>query len=439
MSFSSRDKKHIWHPYTQVQAERAPIPIAKAKGAWLLDENGKKYLDAISSWWVNIHGHAHPYIAKKIAEQAKKLEQVIFAGFTHEPAVRLAERILKLLPGDYSKAFFSDDGSTAVEVALKMALQYWRNCGIQKTQIIAFKDSYHGDTFGAMSASGRSVFTKAFEPLLFEVTHIEPPLPGREKQALEQLKTIAGSRRPVNNKQQITNGKQPACFIFEPLVLGAGGMLMYEPEPLDEMIAFCRENNVLTIADEVLTGFGRTGKLFATGYLKNQPDIICLSKGITGGFMPLGLTACTEEIYRAFLSSDRTKTFFHGHSYTANPLACAAANASLDLTEKKEFRDALKRIRAKHKAFLKKLSRHKNAENARVKGTILAFEFQSSKNKLQAPSYLHAERNRIYDYFIQNGILLRPLGNTIYLMPPYCITNEELDLAYEKIERFLAI
>lgn len=430
MSLSAKDKKYIWHPYTQAKTDGPPIPIVSGKGAWLTDEKGNQYLDVISSWWVNIHGHAHPYIAKKIAEQAKRLEQVIFAGFTHGPAVRLAGKTLKLLPGDYSKVFYSDDGSTAVEVALKMALQYWHNRGEKKTKIIALKGAYHGDTFGAMSASGRGVFTKAFEPLLFEVIHIEPPVKKHSERSEEFPETMAQMLRYAKHDDI-------AAFIFEPLVMGAGGMIMYRPEPLDAMIAFCKENNILTIADEVMTGFGRTGKLFATEYLKNQPDIICLSKGITGGFLPLGLTACTKDVFDAFQSDDRSKTFFHGHSYTANPLACAAALASLDLAEKKEFKLNIRRINTLHLAFIKKLEQYDNVKDIRVTGTILACELQTSNSKLQTSNYLHPSRNSIYDFFMERKIVLRPLGNTIYLMPPYCITDEELDKVYTAIEEFL--
>ncbi len=422
MSLASRDKKYIWHPYTQARLDRDPIPVARGEGAWLIDEKGNKYLDAISSWWVNIHGHAHPYIAKRIAQQVKMLEQVIFAGFTHEPAVTLAERILNLLPGNFSKVFYSDDGSTAVEAALKMALQYWHNQGKKKTKIIAFKGGYHGDTFGAMSASGRGVFTQPFSSLLFDVAHIEPPVQGNEKLSVRHLKSLIVSRQPPI-----------AAFIFEPLVMGAGGMIMYDPEPLDEMMAICKRQGILTIADEVMTGFGRTGKLFACEYLKNQPDIICLSKGLTGGFLPLGLTACTENIFNTFHSEDRSKTFFHGHSYTANPLACAAAAASLDLVGKKDFMKSVRRINARHLAFKNELEKNISVSNARITGTILAFEFHASNSKLSASNYLHPSRNRIYDFFIERGILLRPLGNTIYLMPPYCIKGGELDLIYEKV------
>lgn len=429
LRLTERDALCVWHPYTQAETAPPPVGVIRGKGAWLIDENGNKILDAVSSWWVNIHGHAEPHIARAIAAQAKQLEQVIFAGFTHEPAVRLAERLLKKLPGDFTRIFFSDNGSTAVEAALKMALQYHFNKGASRAAIIAFSHSYHGDTFGAMSASARSVFTQPFSGLLFDVIHIEPPLPGTERASLEQLKSVL--------KKQTA-----AAFIFEPLVMGAGGMLMYAPQPLDEMLALCRKHNVITIADEVMTGFGRTGKLFATEFLKNQPDIICLSKGITGGFLPLGVTAVTETIYRAFLSCDSSKTFFHGHSYTANPLACAAASASLDLIEKKTFRQDIRRIAARQLRFSKRLQQTAGAKNARVTGTLLAFEYEpaetASSVQHRTDGYLHGARARIYDFFMNKKILLRPLGNTIYLMPPYCITNAELDCVYDAIMDFLS-
>ncbi|GIV33182.1 MAG: adenosylmethionine--8-amino-7-oxononanoate aminotransferase BioA [Chitinophagales bacterium] len=422
-SLTQRDQKCIWHPYTPISAQSAgPIAIVKGKGAWLYDENGKKYLDVISSWWVNIHGHAHPYIAGKIAAQLHTLEQVIFAGFTHEPAITLAERILELLPGEFSRVFFSDDGSTAVEVALKMALQYWYNQGVKKTRILAFQHAYHGDTFGAMAASSRSIFTRPFDPLLFEVRRIDPPLPGKESDALAQLEYEIKHHRDTL-----------AAFIFEPLVLGAGGMLMYDAEPLDNMLLLCRQNDIVTIADEVMTGFGRTGTLFAIQRLQQKPDLICLSKGITGGFMPLGLTACSEKIFHAFRSSDKSHTFFHGHSYTANPLACAAAGASLDLCAEPSFNKNLKRISHKHSVFSAQLARHPLAEHVRTTGTILAFDLKSP----EGTSYLNPMRDRIYYFFMEQGILIRPLGNTIYLMPPYCITDEELDTVYNAIMGFL--
>src|ERR1700754_2240742 len=321
MSLTDRDLKVIWHPYTQMKTALPPIPIVKGEGACLYDENGKQYLDAVSSWWVNIHGHAHPYIAQKVAEQLKQLEHVIFAGFTHPTAVELAERLLAILPDNQQKVFYSDNGSTAVEVAIKMCLQYWHNMGKTRTKMLAFKNAYHGDTFGAMAVSGRSAFTAAFDSLLFEVEFID--LPGKDNIA--------------DLKAQISNLKSElACFIFEPLVQGSAGMLMYEAEYLNQLMAHCKQENVLMIDDEVFTGFGRTGKRFACNHVQVQPDIMCFSKGLTGGTMALGLTTCTQQIYDAFLSDDKLKTLFHGHSFTANPVAIAAALASLDLFLKPE-------------------------------------------------------------------------------------------------------
>lgn len=420
MSLSERDSKVIWHPYTQMKTTQTPIGITRGEGVWLCDESGNKYLDAVSSWWVNIHGHAHPHIAKKVTEQLNTLEHVIFAGFTHEPAVQLGERLLKILPGQQSKVFYSDNGSTAVEVALKMAIQYWHNTGEKKTKILVFDQAYHGDTVGAMSVSGRSAFTKAFESLLFEVIHLPLPNPGNEKTSLHSLEEVLKK-----------NTNEIAAFIFEPLVLGAGGMLMYEADVLDTMIRQCKKHSVLCIADEVMTGFGRTGKLFATEYLNEEPDMICLSKGITGGAMPLGVTTCNEKIYEAFLSEDKMKTFFHGHSYTANPLACAASNASLDILLEPDYLKNILRISEQHQAFAEKLKRCSTIENVRHRGTLLAFDIKHQ----EGVSYFNSMRDELYTYFLNEGILLRPLGNTLYIMPPYVILEEELEFIYKVIEK----
>lgn len=420
MSLSTRDSKVIWHPYTQMKTAPLPIGIVRGEGVWLFDETGKKYLDVVSSWWVNIHGHAHPYMAKKVSEQLNTLEHVIFAGFTHAPAVELAERLVKILPGNQSKVFYSDNGSTAVEVALKMAIQYWHNSGQKKNKILVFDQAYHGDTVGAMSVSGRSAFTKAFESLLFEVIHLPLPTPGNEQTCFQCLET-----------QLNTHAPDIAAFIFEPLVLGAGGMLMYEAETLDALMRRCKEHEILCIADEVMTGFGRTGELFACNYLKEEPDIICLSKGITGGTMPLGVTTCKEEIYDAFLSDDKMKTFFHGHSYTANPLACAVSNASLDLLLAPDCLKNISRISKQHQTFAEKLKYSAKIENLRQRGTILAFDIKHR----DGVSYFNNIRDELYTYFLSEGILLRPLGNTLYIMPPYVISKEELEFVYEAIEK----
>jgi adenosylmethionine-8-amino-7-oxononanoate aminotransferase len=418
MSLTDRDIKVIWHPYTQMKTALPPIPIVRGEGAYLFDEDGKKYIDAISSWWVNIHGHSHPYIAQKVAEQLIKLEHVIFAGFTHPGAVELAERLLQILPSNQQKAFYSDNGSTAVEVAIKMCLQYWHNQGQGRTKILAFKNAYHGDTFGAMAVSGRSAFTAAFDSLLFEVEFIDLP----NETNIQDLKS------------QISNLKsQLACFIFEPLVQGSAGMLMYEAKYLNELMAHCRKEDILLIDDEVFTGFGRTGKAFACNHVTEQPDIMCFSKGLTGGTMALGLTTCTQQIFDAFLSDDKLKTLFHGHSFTANPVACAAALASLDIFEEAATLENIKRIEDRHSQFAQRIKHHPKLKAVRQTGTIIAIEWQTGSDT----SYFSTLRDKLYLYFLDAGIILRPLGNIIYILPPYCITNADLDYIYKKIEQAL--
>jgi adenosylmethionine-8-amino-7-oxononanoate aminotransferase len=417
-SLVERDQAIIWHPYTQMQNAAAPIPIIRGEGVFLYAEDGKKYLDAISSWWVNIHGHSHPYIAKKVSEQLNKLEHVIFAGFTHSGAVELAERLIDILPNNQAKVFYSDNGSTAVEVALKMCLQFWSNQGIEKTKVLAFHNSYHGDTFGAMAVSARSAFTKPFDKFLFEVEFIDLPNSNNIEQIKEHISTLKSDAY---------------AFIFEPLVQGAGGMQMYEAQYLDELIKHCRKENILTIADEVMTGFGRTGKLFASDHLVEKADLMCFSKGLTGGTMALGITTCTSNIYEAFLSDDKLKTLFHGHSFTANPIACASALASMDLLLEPETKENLHRLEVKHKDFAAKIASHKKVKCIRQTGTILALEWETSGET----SYFNGLRDHLYNFFLDQGIILRPLGNIIYIMPPYCIKNEDLDYIYTKIEEAL--
>ena len=413
--------KYIWHPFTQMKTAAPPVQISRAKDCTLYAEDGTQYIDAIASWWVNIHGHCNEYIAGKIAAQAQTLEHVIFAGFTHTPAIELAKTLIHILPDHFAKVFFSDDGSTCVEVALKMAIQYWHNQGINhKTKIIAFKNAYHGDTFGAMSVAERNAFNAAFNNYLFEVIHI--PIPTNENIATLklQLSTIAAHG-------------DVAAFIFEPLVQGAAGMLMYEPAHLDELLTIAKEKNILCIADEVMTGFGRTGKNFAIEYLQQQPDIICLSKGITGGFMPLGVTVCTQQIFDVFYADETAKTFFHGHSYTANPLACAAANASMELLIANKCQQQIQQISARHTAFAQSIQQHIFIKEVRQRGTILAIEL----NTAETSSYFNSIQSAAYNYFMSNGIFLRPLGNIIYVMPPYCITEDELEKVYEVIKTSL--
>jgi adenosylmethionine-8-amino-7-oxononanoate aminotransferase len=419
-SLTERDRRVIWHPYTQHKGYLPPIPIVKGKGSLLFDDNGNAYIDAISSWWVNIHGHAHPYIAEKIYQQALRLEHVIFTGFTHEPAVTLAERLLPLLPGNFSRIFYSDNGSTAVEVAIKMAIQYWSNqtggdgqpaYPGKRNKILAFRHSYHGDTFGAMSVSERSVFTDAFRDYLFEVIFIDTPC----AENIYELLHLVRQRGP-----------EIACIIYEPLLQAAGGMRMYDAASLDALLTEIAQQGILTIADEVLTGFGRTGRLFAGEYLRHKADIICLSKGLTGGTMALGVTATTTPVFEAFLSDDKRKTLFHGHSFTANPLACATALASLDLLLREDCLQRIARIGQRHQEFLETLRSYPIVRHARMLGTVLAFELNTGDD-----GYINAIGPRLTRESLDTGIYLRPLGNTVYFMPPYCITEKEMDQVYD--------
>jgi adenosylmethionine-8-amino-7-oxononanoate aminotransferase len=420
MNLVDKDKTYIWHPFTPQKSMASPIAIVKGKDTLLYDEAGNSYIDAISSWWVTLHGHAHPYIAEKLYEQALTLEQVIFAGFTHRPAVTLAEQLLPLLPGAFSRIFYSDNGSTATEVALKMALQYWWNKGsFRRKKIVAFKNAYHGDTFGAMSVSDRGVFTLAFHDFLFEVLFIDTP-------TAENL--------PATQQLIQQHGEDIAAFIYEPLVQGAGGMLMYEASLMNQLLETVKQYEVLCIADEVMTGFGRTGQLFASAYMSVKPDIICLSKGLTGGTMALGVTACTHVVYEAYLQDDKLKTFFHGHSFTANPLACTAAVASLHLLQQNNSMQRVEWITGRNTLFAEHLRHLPSVKNVRVQGTILAFEVEQGKDE-----YLNTIGNSITQKSMERGVYLRPLGNTVYSMPPYCITPEELQKVYTTMEEVISL
>jgi adenosylmethionine---8-amino-7-oxononanoate aminotransferase len=418
VTLAQRDRSCIWHPFTQMQTARDSIPLVRGQGVYLFGENGFKYIDGISSWWVNLHGHSHPHIVDAIKKQAGELEHAIFADFTHRPAIELAERLLQIFPGSMSKVFYSDNGSTAVEIGIKMALQYWhnKNALTKRKKVICFNRGYHGDTFGAMSVSGKTDFNRPFWSHLFEVESIDPPYYGHEEHSLKQLKDILKE-------------DSAACFIFEPIILGVGGMTIYSATGLDNLLKACRDYDVICIADEVMTGFGRTGLLFACDYLIEQPDIICLAKGLTGGFLPLSVTACKSFIYEGFLSRELSKAFLHGHSYTANPLACAAALASLDLLEKDECALQRRIISDCHINFCLKWRQHPKLKRCESLGTILVLEYASG----EAASYFHSFRDKLYYYFLENGILLRPLGNVLYVLPPYCISSEELNYTYDHI------
>jgi len=417
MSWSERDQSILWHPYTQAKTDDPPLAIVRGQGCKLFTETDEVLLDGISSWWVNLHGHSHPRILRAVTEQLALLEHVLFAGCTHPLAIELEERILKTLPANQARVFYSDNGSTAVEVALKMALQFWRNCGVrQKVGIVALEGGYHGDTFGAMSVSAPGVFTTPFEPYLFPVERIPAPVGGAEQRSIEALKKILATG-------------EVAAFIFEPLVQGAGGMRFLSSEALSWQIAECREHDSLTIADEVMTGFYRTGEFWACDSLTEKPDIICISKGLSGGTSPLAMTTCTEAIFTGFVSDDRSKALFHGHSFTANPVGCAAGLASLELLQSIACQDHLQALVESQAQFAHQIREEfPTLQNPRALGTILAVEFPSNNQ-----GYLDPLRPRLYRHFRQEGVLLRPIGNTVYLMPPYCVTAEELEQFYRAI------
>ena len=410
------DRRHVWHPYTQHGIGEPPIAIARAEGAYLHDASGRAIFDGISSWWVTLHGHAQPEIAAAIADQARTLEQVMFAGFTHEPAVRLADALTGRAPAGLTRVFFSDDGSTAVEVALKIALQYWRHRGEQRRLIVALENAYHGDTFGAMSVSDRGLFTAPFAEHLFEVARLPDPVDHDPAAALDDL---------IRSR-----GRDIAAVIVEPMLLGAGGMRVWSADTLRALREITRRHGIVLIADEVLTGFGRTGPLFACEHAAVSPDLMCLSKGITGGFVPFAATLATDELFDAFRSPDRKRTLFHGHSYTGNPIACAAALASLALLDEHSA-ERRRAIQRSHEAAAVRLSSLPGIDNVRVLGTMLALELVATDR-----GYLSGVGPALRGFALERGVLLRPLGDTVYLLPPYCSTASDLAHAYDVIAEF---
>ena len=418
---------HLWHPFIQPASADPPRRAVRGDGALLELDDGRRLIDAISSWWVTLHGHGEPTIAAAIAAQARQLEQVIFADFRHPAAERLAERLSTL--SGLQRLFFSDNGSTAVEVALKIAWQWWHNQGAPRPRLIAFDGAYHGDTFGAMAVGERSLFSAPFEPLLFEVARApwpatwwdDPDVEAREAQALARLEQLL---------------KVPtAAVILEPLIQGAGGMAMVRPTFLQQVERIVRQAGALLIADEVMTGFGRTGALFASQLAGIQPDLIALSKGLTGGFLPMGVTLASERIYADFVDRDPahpdpSRTFYHGHSFTANPLGCAAALASLDLLEAQpeRYRD----IENRHRPHLQALSSHPAVRRPRLLGSIAAFNLASGD-----AGYLNPAGPRLQRLVLEEGVFLRPLGQVVYLLPPLCISDEQLERCYGAIRRAL--
>jgi adenosylmethionine---8-amino-7-oxononanoate aminotransferase len=416
-----KDRKYVWHPFTQMLTAETPLLIEKASGSWLYATDGKKYLDCNSSWWVNVHGHGNERIAKALSDQFGLLDHVMFAGITHPKAIELAERIVKCLPEILSKVFFSDNGSTAIEVSLKMVFQYWFNLNKPRKRILALEGAYHGDTFGAMAVGQRGYFNEPFEHLFFDVDYLAFPTKETESDLLDQAENLFQSG-------------EFAAVILEPLIQGSAGMRTYSSAWLDCLMDLAQKHNVLIIFDEVMTAWGRTGKYFALEHCRNKPDIVCLSKGLTGGTLPLGLTVATDKIYDAFLSKDKLKALLHGHSFTGNALACAVACASLDIFEESDTWAKIESISITQKQWIDTLVGHPKLCDVRQLGTIAAIEIKTGEGN----TYFSSIRDTAYNYFIENGFLIRPLGNVIFLNPPYSTTIAELKSMHRIIEKFLS-
>ena len=432
-----RDRACVWHPYTQALAQPDLLPIVSGKGVYLYTSDGRRLLDGISSWWVNIHGHSHPRLNEALAAQARELEHVVFAGCTHPPAVDLAERLVAALPPGLTRVFYSDNGSTAVEVALKLAYQYWRNRGEpRRLQFVTLHGAYHGDTTGAMSASDASVFTEPFRPLLFPVIRAHSPYCHRCPVGLDRARCHIDCLTDLEDRLN-EHGDAVATVLVEPMLQGAGGMIVWPAEFLAGVRRLCDRYGTLMIADEVLTGFGRTGRMFACEHAAVTPDLICLSKALTAGYLPLAVTAATERIFEAFLSEDRSKTFFHGHSYTANPLACAVALASLDLFRDDNVLDRVQSLERQLRAGLEPLRRLAIVGDVRVIGGIGIVELATDGAGTNAGGYLDRIGPTLAAMFVGRGLLLRPLGNVLYFMPPYVITPQETDWALAEIASVL--
>ncbi|MEJ5022637.1 adenosylmethionine--8-amino-7-oxononanoate transaminase [Ochrobactrum vermis] len=406
----------VWHPFTQHATEPAFRKIVRTDGAYLQDETGRSVLDAISSWWVITHGHRHPTIMTAVRDALERFDQIIFAEFTHEPAEKLAEELVKLAPQGLAHVFYSDSGSTSVEVALKMALGFYHNRNERRSRIVVMEHSYHGDTIGTMSTGARGVFNAAYEALLFQVNTIPFPTAEREQETLDAL-------------EQFCRSGEIAALLIEPLVLGAGGMKTYSAHLLAAFRQITQRYGTLLIADEVMTGWGRTGTMFACEQAGIAPDILCLSKGITGGALPLAATLSTAEIFEAHFSKDRSRTFFHSSSYTANPIACAAACANIEVWQTEPVLDRIETLGRWHSERLAQFRNDPRFTNIRQQGTIAALDLAAEQT-----GYLSDAGPRIKAFFRDRGVLLRPLGNVIYLMPPYCVTPADLDLAYEAID-----
>lgn len=408
-----KDREYVWHPLTQHKTHPGMLGISRASGEYLYDLEGNRYVDGISSWYTAVYGHCNPYITGKTAKQMQELDQVVFSGFTHSPAVALAERLLQILPANQSKIFYSDNGSTSTEIGIKMALQYHFNRGEKRPVLLAFEDGFHGDTFGSMSVSGLSVYNGPFEDFFLSVERIPVP---------------AGSEPDLDSLRKRLEKGDVAGFIYEPLVQGAAGMKMHEAQGLSAILSLMKEFGVVTIADEVMTGFGKTETIFASAQVSSKPDIICMSKALTAGLLPMGATSCSQEIFEAFYSEDLAKGFFHGHTYTANPLACTAALAALDLLQDEQILAGRKQLIDSHATFLEELREMSGVKDPRQCGVILAFELDTEMER-----YGNL-RDKLYKDFMRQGVFLRPLGNTIYTLPPYITGEEGLQMIYDAMK-----
>jgi adenosylmethionine-8-amino-7-oxononanoate aminotransferase len=418
IALAQEDKKNIWHPLTQHKLVDGLLPIKKAKAEYLIDTDGKSYIDGISSWYTSMFGHCHPKIIDAVYDQMKELDQIVFSGFTHEPAIELSQKLINILPDSQTKLFFNDNGSTATEVGIKMALQYHNNQENDKDVLLAFEDGFHGDTLGAMSASGLSIYNGAFEKHFMEVKRIPKPTGDNNDEVIKQL-------------NELLQQHKIAGFIYEPLIQGAAGMQFYDEDGLGMILQVCKENDIICIADEVMTGFGKTGKNFASEYLDIQPDVMCMSKALSAGMVPMGITSCSDKIYQAFYSDEIEKGLFHGHTYTGNPLACAAAIAAIELLQSRKTQQNISKISQLNERFAEKLKKQNQVKNVRTKGVILAFELDIEMSRYGSL------RDELYQFFMDQGVFLRPLGNTIYILPPFITKRRNLQKIHKAILKCL--
>jgi len=418
MNILEKDAQYIWHPLTQHKKKQEILPIEKAKGVFLYDENDKAYIDGISSWYTAVYGHCNEFILEAVKTQMETLDQVVFTGFTHKPAVKLAEALIGILPKGQQKIFFNDNGSTSTEIGIKMALQYHFNLDNDRKTMLAFEEGFHGDTFGAMSVSGLSVYNGAFEDHFIEVKRIPVPNGENTQEILQKIKKIH-EENPL------------AGFIYEPLVQGAAAMKMHDKDGLNEILILCNSLDIVLVADEVMTGFGKTGSYFASDFMKTKPDVICLSKALTAGLLPMGATTCSQKIYDAFYDDEIAKGLFHGHTYTANPLACTTALAGIQLLTSSGIQENIKRIMASHQSFGEQITTHPKVRSIRQQGVIFALELN-----VEFSRYGNM-RDEIYQFFMNQGVYLRPLGNIIYILAPFIIEQKELKKIYASIENLL--